>query len=107
MPQGSCARQVLYLAHASTKEEIVSDDTDLHGYTDNHALKTAFDPSDDDCEAMVISRPEKCAKDIEVCMNMTHLKMNSAKIEFILFGSSRLFGKCGTTSLNINGEPVD
>ena len=106
VPQGSCAGPVLYLAYASTLQEIVPDGIDLHGYADDHALKIAFDPSDDNSIIIAINQLENSAKDIKVWMDKNRLKMNSAKTEFILFSSPRLKGKCDIASLNVNGDHV-
>ena len=42
VPQGSCAGPVLYLAHASTLQEVIPDDLCLHGYADDHAIKMGY-----------------------------------------------------------------
>ena len=39
VPQGSCAGTVLYILYASTLQEVIENNVDLHGYADDHALK--------------------------------------------------------------------
>ena len=62
VPQGSCAGPVLYSAYASTLQEVVS--LDLHGYTDDHGLKTNFKPVPDR-EAKAFADTEWCLADIK------------------------------------------
>ena len=61
VPQGSCVGPVLYSAYASTLQEVVP--LDLHGYADDHGLKTNFTPVPE-CEAKAIVDTEKCLTDI-------------------------------------------
>ena len=61
VPQGNCAGPVLYSAYASTLQGVVP--LYLHGYADNHGLKTNFIPVPE-CEAKAIADTEKCLTDI-------------------------------------------
>ena len=103
VPQGSCAGPVLYSAYASTLQEVVP--LDLHGYTDDHGLKTNFKPVPD-CETKAIADTEQCLADIKTWMDQNQLHMNNAKTEFILFGSRHQLQKCTTESLSANGEEI-
>ena len=42
VPQGSCAGAVLFSAYASMLASVIPSGVDVHGYADNHALKTVF-----------------------------------------------------------------
>ena len=42
VPQGSVAGPTLYSVYASSMKKCVSDNVDLHGYADDHALKRVF-----------------------------------------------------------------
>ena len=66
VPQGSCAGQVLYSAYASTLQEVVP--LDLHGYANDHWVKTNFKPVPD-CEAKAIADTEWCLTDIKTWMD--------------------------------------
>ena len=103
VPQGSCAGPVLYSADASTLQEVVP--LDLHGYANDHGLKTNFTPVPE-CEAKAIADTEQCLTDIKTWMDHNQLLMNNAKIEFILFGSRQQLRKCTTKSLSANGEEI-
>ena len=106
VPQGSCAGPVLYLAYAGTMQEVVPKGIAIHGYADDHALKISFDSNDSTAEQDAINLLEQCAIKVKDWMDQNRLKMNSAKTEFILFGSSSQLGKCGTSSLNVCGDSV-
>ena len=106
VPQGSCAGPVLYLAYASTMQEVVPQNIAIHGYADDHAIKVTFNPSDRLDETSAMKNIEKCAADIKVWMDKNRLRMNSAKTEFIIFGSNKHLDKCTTTRLDVNGEYV-
>ena len=103
VPQGSCAGPVLYSAYASTLQEVVS--LDLHGYANDHGLRTNFTPVPK-CEAKAIVDTEKCLTDIKTWMDQTWFNMNNAKTEFILFGSRQQLWKYTTKSLSANGEEI-
>ena len=107
VPQGSCAGPVLYLAYASTMQEVIPRGVDLHGYADDHAMKISFKAKDRLEEERAICQLEKCAIDIKTWMDRNRLKMNSSKTEFILFGSSKHLDKCSTLNINVNDENVD
>ena len=66
VPQGSCAGPVLYSAYASTLQEVVP--LDLHGYANDHGLKTNFIPVPE-CKAKAIADTEKCLTDIKNWMD--------------------------------------
>ena len=66
VPQGSCVGPVLYSAYASTLQEVVP--LDLHGYANDHGLKTNFTPVPE-CEAKAITDTEKCLTDIKTWMD--------------------------------------
>ena len=50
---------------------------------------------------------EECMVNTRQWMDRVRLKMNSAKTEFIYFGSKVQIGKCKETNLNVNDEIVD
>jgi hypothetical protein len=106
VPQGSCAGPILYLAYASTMKDNIPENIALHGYADDHALKKSFPANDHAQESLVILSLEECLVNIKIWMNANRLKMNEGKTEFILFGSTRLLGKCNSNELNVNGMVV-
>ena len=71
-PVGSCAGPLmLYSGYASTMQEIVLTDIDIHGYADDHVLNKSFGGS---------SRIEEYAiADTKSWMDENRLKMNIEK----------------------------
>ena len=106
VPQGSCTGPVLYLAYASTMQEIIPNQISLYGYADDHALTTNFNANDRAAETTSMNEVEHCMRDIKGWMDANRLKMNNTKTEFILFGSNKQLRKCDTDSINVAGEPV-
>ena len=104
VPQGSCAGPVLYLLYASTMQEVIDENIDLHGYADDHALKIKFLPTKN--ETLAVSTLEKCSKQIKHWMDGNRLKMNTSKTEFILFGSKHQIKKCHTNHLLVDKENI-
>ena len=45
VPQGSLGGPSLYTVYASTMQSVVHEETDLHGFADNHVLKNSFKAS--------------------------------------------------------------
>ena len=107
--QGSIQGAFLFVAYASTLDEIVDSTTlELNGFADDHSIRRAFKPSKldhkDELETIVII--EQSVLEIKSWMDQVHLKMNESKTEFIYFGWPSQLDKCIKTSININGEEI-
>jgi hypothetical protein len=85
VPQGSCAGPVLYLAYASTLQEAVFSNIQLHGFADDHDLKNEFPAGDINAEASTLASMEACLTNVKNWMDENRLKMNDTKTEFISF----------------------
>ena len=90
VPQGSCAGPILYSAYASIMKEIVPPSIDIHGYADDHALKSSFLASSLTAEKSSIHGLEKLASSVKRWMDQNKLKMNSSKIVYIVRFSSTI-----------------
>ena len=101
MPQGSCARPVLYSIYASTLQTVIPEGIDLNGFADDDNIKKSFGAGNKVDEKEVILDLELCTTRINEWMNVNWLKMNMDKTEFILFGSRYHLPKCETRSINI------
>ena len=107
VPQGSCAKPILYLLHVSTITEVVPTPLDLHGYVDDHWVK-------DKCKAEWNNKTIEVPTiwKLESYLDSIHMdghkpsKMNSSKTEFILFGSKWQLQMCITNSIKVNGAEV-
>ena len=102
VPQGSVAGPVLYLAYASTLEDITQKqnvmenqstmwnirsqkDIGLYGFADDNAVKNEFTPTKVDNEPQCIASLEECLINIKTWMDSNRLRMNNSKMEFILY----------------------
>ena len=123
VPQGSVAGSVLYLAYASTVEEVIQKenatkkqsttwnigsqkDIGLYGFADDHAIKKEFTPTKVDDESQCIYSLEQCLINIKAWMDSNRLRINNGKKEFILFGSRSQLTKCTTEVVDVNGTEV-
>ena len=93
LPQGSLAGPNLYLAYASTLQEIVPEKVCLNRFGDNHSLKRTFKPDDRKAEYTTISILQYCLKDVKLWMGENRLQMNDGKTEFIMFGAKKTIGQ--------------
>ena len=115
VPQGSCAGPSLFLAYASTLQEVKSiaeyepgkPAISLNGFADDHSIKKEFHPAIDNQEIDCITDLECCMGEVQIWMDNNCLKLNNAKTELILFGSQQTLSKCITNSININGHEVN
>lgn len=94
VPQGCCTGPVLFLAYASSLEQIIPQAVDLHAITDDHALKVSFDPKISGDEEQKIQHIEALFLNIEYWMDSNLLKMNPSDTDFICFGSRQILAKC-------------
>ena len=97
---------VLYSFYASTIQEVVpQEQVDLHSYTDDHGLKRPFRPGTTE-ENNAISTLQNTTSDIKEWVDSNHLKMNSSKTEYIIYGTCQQLAKCVSNSININGAEI-
>ena len=97
VPQGSCAGPSLFLAYASTLQELKSiaeckpgaPAIVLNGFEDDHSVKKEFHPAIDKQEIDCIADLEHCMGEVQIWMDQNCLKLNNVKTELILFGSQQ------------------
>jgi hypothetical protein len=108
VPQGSCLGPYLYLAYASTLEDVVTDDMGtLTGFADDHGLRKSFKANDREREYQVIHELETSLSTIKDWMDSNRLQMNTAKTELILFGSKTQLQKCTSKHMNVSGDTLE
>ena len=110
VPQGRIQRTFLFVAYASTLDEIVDNTKlELNGFADDHGVRRSFKPSklDHKEELDTIAIMEQSMLDIKSWMDQVHLKMNDSKTKFIYFGLPSQLDKCITTTINVNGEEIE
>ena len=122
---------VAYSAYASTIQEAVNpsefaantelstysepnlNHIDLQGYADDHGIKRSFIPKPLQ-EKQTITLLEEALVRIKTWMDLNRLKMNTAKmefivinrVEFIVFGSKQQLKKVEVASINVNGDSI-
>ena len=108
VPQGSLAGPVLYSAYASTLRYVIPDTSkiNLNGYADDHFLNKNFRANNRIEEISMIKSLELCMNAIKDWMDSNRFKMNTAKTEFIMFGSKKQLEKCTTKALKVNDDMV-
>ena len=86
VPQGSILGPILFTCYASTLMEIIPErkDTFLSGYADDHAIIHSFNLDDNNINQII----ENDIGKIKTWMEDNQLKMNDAKTEFIVIGTS-------------------
>ena len=82
-------------------------DLHLSGFADDHSVRKEFKANDRSAELQTKKEVEECMVDVRSWMDQVRLTMNSAKTEFIYFGSRIQLSKCVVTHLNVNGELVE
>ena len=78
VPQGILGGPSLYIVYASTMQSVVLEETDLHGFVDDYALKNSCKASNR-TERESISPLESSAADVKTWMDENRLKMNDGK----------------------------
>ena len=86
VPQSSILGPILFNCYASTLMEIIpeSKDSFLSGYADDHAIIHSLNPEDNNIKQKI----ENDIGKIKIWMGENHLKMNNAKTEFIILGTT-------------------
>ena len=110
VPQGSIQGAFLFVAYASTLEEIVdSTRLELNGFVDDHSVRRSFKPSklDHIQELETIAIMEQSMLDLKSSVDQVHLKMNESKMEFFYFGWPSQLDKCIKTTIHVNGEEIE
>ena len=95
------------LIHLHMLYDVVPSDLHLSGLADDHSVGKEFKANDRSAELQTKNEVEKCMVDVRSWMDQVRLKMNSAKTEFIYFGSRIQLSKCVVTHLNVSGELVE
>ena len=87
--QGSCLGPTLYSCFASTIQEVIPSEVDIHGYADDHTTKKEFNPNSEEATSHCVLMLENTIHDVNQWMKGNKLKMNNDKTEYIVFGSRK------------------
>ena len=107
VPQGSCSGAYLFNLYCSTLNDIIPSDLHFSGFADDHSVRKEFRANGRNAELQTKEEIEECMVNIRSWMDRVRFKMNSAKTEFIYFGSKVQLSKCVVTHLNVNDEIVE
>ena len=93
VPQGSVQGAFLFIAYATTIQDVVEKDLTLTGFAGHHSIYKQFKPGTRQ-EQVTIANLESSLIDIKAWMDAVRLKLNESKTEFIFFGSRKQLSKC-------------
>ena len=99
MAQESCSGANVFTCYCSFIEQVVPKDIPLNGFADDHSLRKSFPAGNRTLEQQAKLRMEHTFSNIKRWMDSMHLKLNSEKTEYIMFGSCQQLTK-------INPEPL-
>ena len=106
VPQGSCLGPYLYLAYASTLEDIIEDNqVKITGFADDHTLRKTCKPTKQDQDLTVRCLEQNLSK-IKKWMDVMKLCMNTSKTEIIVFGLGVQLHKVTFDQLSVAGDDV-
>ena len=88
--KGSVQGAFIFIAYTSTFPEIIKDLT-LSSFTNDHSLRKAFNPHQNNDEHNTIATIEETMLEVKSWMDAVCLKLNESKTEFIYFRSQQLF----------------
>ena len=107
LPQGSIAGPSLYTYYASTLQDVIPSDIDIHGYADDHGIKKSYQPNDKLGAVYVNADLSQCMNDVNGWMDSNRLKLNNSKTEFAAFASRHHMEKVSDDGIDINNSIIE
>ena len=106
IPQGSVQGTSIFIAYASTIQEVIKDNLTLNGFAYNHSMHKQFKPGTSQ-EQDTIAILKTSLEDIKTWMDAVRLKLNESKTELIYFGSRQQLSKCSENTIRVISETIN
>ena len=107
VPQGSCLGPLLFVLYASKIFQIVDKHLpSIHCYANDSQLYLSFCPNASVNQDVALARMESCIDDIRNWMLNDKLKLNDAKTEFLIIGTSQQLAKVTISSLCVGNSAI-
>ena len=100
VPQGSCSGSNLFTCYCSLIKDSIPSSMTLSGFADDHSIWKSFTAKHHTSKENTINTMENTLTTIADWMTSMCLKLNSDKIEFIMFGSRQMLKYANTSHLN-------
>ena len=107
MPQGSCSGASVFTCYCSSIDQIVPKDITLNGFADDHSLRKSFLAGNRTQEQQAKLKIEHTFSNIKEWMDRMHLKLNSEKTEYIMFGSYQQLTKINLEPLHASPDLIE
>ena len=106
VPQGSCHGVNLFTCYCSLFKDSIPSSMTLAGFADDHSIGKSFTAKCHTFKENKINIIENTLNTIADWMTSMHLKLNSDKTEFIMFGSTEMLKYANTSHLNLGNSPI-
>ena len=107
VPQGSCSGANVFTCYCSLIDQIVPKDIKLNGFANDHSFRKSFPAGNRTQEQQAKLRMEHTFSNIKECMDSMHLKLNSEKTEYIMFGSCQQLTKINLEPLHAGPDLIE
>ena len=107
VPQGTCSGSNIFTCYCSLIEQVVLKDITLNGFADDHLLRKSFPAGNRTLEQQAKLRMEHTFSNIKRWMDSLHLKLNSEKTEYIMFGSCQELTKINLEPLHTGPDLIE
>ena len=87
VPQGSSSGANIFMCYSALLDKIVSADTTISGFADDHSLRKSFPASILRKQISMQREIEHTLAVIKFCMDTMRLRLNTDTTEYITFGS--------------------
>ena len=107
IPQGTVLGPILFTIYTALIGNTCRENhIKFHLYADDTQMYLSFKPSIPNSKSDCTARIEKCINEINIWMTRNLLKLNSNKMEFILFGTRQQLFKVDDISFQISNDTV-